>query len=392
MSRPARLRVGVIGLGRRGSEHLETLAQLGDRFELVAVCDASESAARATAEAVGVQPYSDTERLFVEAKLDLVIIATPPETHHLMAEAAAKYGVHMLMETPLGLTRRMMDRIVDCVSRSGVKAEVGEQMFRRPTDRLAKKVIDAGLIGRILRVNSYYDDAGHNSVYHTMSRMRVMAGADVEEVRGFTREYDKIAPRAGVLQDEHWSRAEVVYANGIVGALTYVTNWTLPLRGGHPRFFSIEGTEGFVVSGQGTQPNMLRRLEEGQPVDYPLKVDTTRVGDLDVPVRFSYETDPPVELSNPFADRVLDRPGARTGGYDGFGRAVELDSIYRAITENVEPEYGLARARRDQELSILITEAAYLNLTLPGHWPDPEDTAWEAEVHEEFRRAYGMEV
>src|SRR5205814_925957 len=140
--------------------------------------------------------------------------------------------------------------------------------------------------------------------------------ADVEEIRGFTRQYPKIAHRAGELLDEQWTRAEVVYANGIVGSLTYVTNWTLPLRGGHPRFFSVEGTDGFITTGQGTSPNMLRRVEQGQAVDYPLRVETHRVGDLDVPTRFSYETDPPVELPNPFADRVLDRPGARTGGYD----------------------------------------------------------------------------
>jgi hypothetical protein len=222
--------------------------------------------------------------------------------------------------------------------------------------------------------------------------MRVFAGADAEEVRGFTRSYEKIAPRAGELLDERWSRAEVVYANGVVGSLTYVTNWMFPLRGGHPRFFSVEGTEGFITTGQGTMPNMLRRVEQGQAVDYPLKVDTQRVDDQDVPVRFVYETNPPVELRNPHADRVLDRPGARTGGYDGLGRASELDSIYRAVTENVGPEYGLARARRDQELSILITEAARLGMTLPAHWPDPEDTAWEHEVHEDFRRKYGFEV
>ncbi|HZT06769.1 MAG TPA: Gfo/Idh/MocA family oxidoreductase [Chloroflexota bacterium] len=387
-----RARIGVVGLGRRGSEHIETLAALPDRFELVAVCDVSESLAQETAETVGAEAYSDLNELFDKAKLDIVIVATPADTHHLVAQAAADHGVHMLIETPLGLTRRMMDSIIEAVARAGVKAEVGEQMWRRPPDRLAKKASDAGLIGSVLRVSSYYDDAGHNSVYHTIGRMRVFVGADVDEVRGFTRSYERIAVRPGSskLVDEHWSRAELMFANGVVGALTYVTNWTLPLRGGHPRFFSIEGTEGFIVTGNGS-PNMLRRVERGRAVDYPLVVETRRVADQDVPVRFAYETDPPIELLNPYHDRVLDTPRSRTPGFDGIGRAYELDRIHRAVTENAEPEYGLDRARRDQELSITITEAARLGRTLPAHL-DSQETAWEREIHEEFRRAYGFDV
>jgi predicted dehydrogenase len=49
MNQRTRLRLGVVGVGRRGREHLDTIASLGDRYDLVAVCDLSEAAAQAAA-------------------------------------------------------------------------------------------------------------------------------------------------------------------------------------------------------------------------------------------------------------------------------------------------------------------------------------------------------
>jgi hypothetical protein len=69
-----------------------------------------------------------------------------------------------------------------------------------------------------------------------MTRLRTgvvgLGRRGVEEVRGFTRRYEQIAVRPGSpgLMDEHWTRAELMFANGVVGSLTYVTNWTLPKR------------------------------------------------------------------------------------------------------------------------------------------------------------------
>lgn len=389
MNERIRLRLGVVGVGRRGREHLDTIAALGDRYDLVAVCDLSEAAAQAAAASTGVKAYSNLREFFQSAKPDVIVITTPPDTHHVVVRMAAERGVHMLVETPLALTRAMMDSILEDVARTGVKAEVGENMWRRPSDRLTRQVLDAGLIGRVLRISSYYDDAGENSCYHTMSRMRIYADSEVEEVRAYARNFQGVAPvdtGRGFVTDETWTQAELRYANGIIGSCTYVTNWTRPLRAGHPRFTSIEGTEGFIVTGLGS-PNMVRRLEDGRAVDYPLKVETRSIEGVEVPVRFSFETSPAFEFVNPFADRIVYRGGQR----DGIARAVELDSLYRAVTKDEEPAYTVARARRDQELSILITESARVDRVLPARFESDAETPWEHEKHEAFRRRWGLD-
>src|SRR6266511_3778695 len=92
-----RLRIGVAGVGGRGRDHLETLAALTDRFELVAVCDLSEAAAQAVGASSGVPAYANLEEFFAQARLVVVLIATPRDTHHLVAKMAAAHGVHMLI-------------------------------------------------------------------------------------------------------------------------------------------------------------------------------------------------------------------------------------------------------------------------------------------------------
>lgn len=371
---------------------METISALLDRFDLVAVCDLSEPVAQEIAASAGARAYSNLKEFFAREKLDVVVITTPRETHHLVAKMAADHGVHMLVETPLGQTRQMMDFLCNAVGQSGVKAEVGENMWRRPPERLTRKVLDAGLIGKVLRLSSYYDDAGDNHCYHTMSRMRVFAGAEVEEVMAYSRTFSEIVPtlRGQAPTGEIWTHAVLSFSNGIMGSVTYANTWTTPLRAGHPRFFSIEGTEGFIVTGLGS-PNRLRRVEEGRAVDYPLQIETRRVGDQDVPSRFSYQTDPAIEFVNPFDDRVLHQGGLEGRWWDAISRADELDSIYRAVTTNGEPAYGLARARRDQELSIVITESARLNQPLAGALEDDGETVWEHEQHEAFRRQWGFD-
>lgn len=63
-----RLRIGLVGAGRRGQVHLATLDALGDWFELAAICDVSEETGRAASE--GYSP-TDHQRWTRAVKLRL---------------------------------------------------------------------------------------------------------------------------------------------------------------------------------------------------------------------------------------------------------------------------------------------------------------------------------
>ena len=62
--------------------------------------------------------------------------------------------------------------------------------------------------------------------------------------------------------------------------------------------------------------------------------------------------------------------------------------MFRAVTEDIEPEYGPVNARRDLELWIAIRESARRGsawITLPIQ----EMTGFECQIHEAYERKYG---
>lgn len=387
MAQGQRLRLGLLGVGRRGQGHLSAIEGLGDRYEFVAACDVNETNARA-AQLPGISIYTDVREFFSKAKLDVVDIVTPAETHHLMAKLAAEYGVHMLIETPLAPTRALMDFIGEAAEKAGVHVEVGENMWRQPQGRLNRKALDAGLIGKVLRVSSFYESIGQLGCYHSMSLMQLYAGAQVEEVRGFTRrfEVEPVKSYSTSYAAEDWVQAILLFSNGVIGSCTYLSSWLTPLRSGHSHLFTIEGTSGFINGGRGVS-DTLYRLENNEQVSYQLKTEALGKGEKEIPTRFYYETSPRVEYLNPFSDSPLnyaDRWGVR----DIIAIADELTSIHRTVTTKSKPDYGIARARRDQELSIAIHESARLD-GRPVQIPLTEMTVWEKERHQELGTKWG---
>ncbi len=80
------MRVGIIGLGRAGTIHLEAWKAVPGA-EVTAVCDTSPAGIR-KARAAGVEAYEDPALMFDEQHLDAVSICTPPVDHAALTIAA----------------------------------------------------------------------------------------------------------------------------------------------------------------------------------------------------------------------------------------------------------------------------------------------------------------
>ena len=96
-----RLRVGVIGCGLIAQVmHLPYLRELEDRFEIAALCDVSDEARAACAREYGVsEEYASWQEL-ISRPLDAVLVLTSG-SHAPIALAAAKAGLHTLVEKPM---------------------------------------------------------------------------------------------------------------------------------------------------------------------------------------------------------------------------------------------------------------------------------------------------
>lgn len=140
--------VGLIGAGRMGSFHAETLARRLPGARLAAVADPASGAAQRLADRLGCsRALTDIGQLLADPAIDAVVIATPARTHADLVEAAAHAGKAVYCEKPMALTLADADRAIAATRQAAVPLQVG---FNRRYDagfRAAHDKIAAGAIG-----------------------------------------------------------------------------------------------------------------------------------------------------------------------------------------------------------------------------------------------------
>jgi predicted dehydrogenase len=116
-----------------------------------------EGPLRQAAEDFGWQEYSTDWRTVVQRPdIDVVDIATPPNTHAEIAIAAAEAGKHIFCEKPFTVTVDEAHRALDAVRRAGVKHMLGFNYRRVPALALARDLIASGRLGRIYHFRAAY--------------------------------------------------------------------------------------------------------------------------------------------------------------------------------------------------------------------------------------------
>ena len=156
MSDPA---IGLVGCGGMGHRHLRAYGALrsigADGFRLAAVCDprrdAAEHAADLVEELLGARPavFASTEELIASGAVEAIDLVTEPSIHHLIAVPALASGIHVISEKPLGVTVRACREMVDAAAASGAVLATAENYRRDGPNRLARAVLDSGMLGEI---------------------------------------------------------------------------------------------------------------------------------------------------------------------------------------------------------------------------------------------------
>jgi predicted dehydrogenase len=119
-----RLRVGVIGCGLVAQVmHLNYLRELADQFEIAAICDLSEEVRTACAREYGVAQTFATWQELLEKPLDAVLVLTSG-SHAPIAIAAAKAGMHVMVEKPMCFSVAEGQAMVAAADAAGVRLMV----------------------------------------------------------------------------------------------------------------------------------------------------------------------------------------------------------------------------------------------------------------------------
>jgi myo-inositol 2-dehydrogenase/D-chiro-inositol 1-dehydrogenase len=149
-----RVGVALIGSGRMGAFHAETVARRVPGARLVAVADPAPGAAdRLTGALGGGRAYTDVAQLWADPDVDAVVIAAPARSHADLVVAASAAGKHVFCEKPMAVTLADADRAIDAARSAGVVLQVGFNRRFAADWRAARNLLDDGALGtpRLLR-------------------------------------------------------------------------------------------------------------------------------------------------------------------------------------------------------------------------------------------------
>ncbi|WP_342048095.1 Gfo/Idh/MocA family protein [Bacillus sp. OTU530] len=149
------LKIGVIGTGAIGREHIKRITNNLSGGKIVAVTDVNQESAKSAVEQFRLDAaiYPDDKALVADANVDAVLVTSWGPAHEQSVLAAIEAGKYVFCEKPLATTAEGCMRIVEAEMKHGKRlVQVG---FMRRYDIgyvQLKEAIDSNYIGEPLMI------------------------------------------------------------------------------------------------------------------------------------------------------------------------------------------------------------------------------------------------
>ncbi|HEX6623858.1 MAG TPA: Gfo/Idh/MocA family oxidoreductase [Pyrinomonadaceae bacterium] len=327
------IHVGILGGGNISETHARAAGETAGARVAAVYGENRERAAR-LARDYGGTLYDSLDAFLAHEPLDVVLVGSPSGLHAEQGAAAARRGLHVLVEKPIDITPARADLLIEECARAGVKLGVFFQDRVAPGVVRLKELVEAGALGRPIlasgrvkwyRPPEYYggsrwrgtwalDGGGAlmNQGVHTVDLLLWLLG-DVERV------YAKAATALHRIEVEDTLVATLEFRSGALGTLEAATS----VYPGYRRRVELTGTEGTLV----------------------LEHDRIVVADL---------RNPPADL-NATTEESGNASAASPVVSDVSGHRRILEDFLRAIADDTPPRCDGREGRRSVEL----VEAVY---------------------------------
>ena len=254
----ARNGVGIVGLGLAIKPHVLALRDLADRVEIVGGFSPTPARRAEFSRTWGIAAVDTLEALLEDARVSIVVIATPPRSHAELALQAARAGKHVLVEKPVDVDHPSARSLVDEVERLGRTFGVVLQHRFRPGAIALREQLRQKVLGDLVSISAsirwwrsfqYFAEPGRGTLardaggvlltqaIHTLDLLLDLVGP----ARRVNAQCRTSALRR--IDTEDIACAAVEYANGAVGVIDATTT-AYP---GFPERIEIAGTKGAAL-------------------------------------------------------------------------------------------------------------------------------------------------
>jgi myo-inositol 2-dehydrogenase / D-chiro-inositol 1-dehydrogenase len=227
-----KLQIGIIGAGRIGRVHAETLAFRLPEAAPVMISDSNVDVATQVAERCGIlRSVQNNDEILANPAIDAVLICSPTGTHADLVVQAARAGKHIFCEKPIDHSLAKIDLALREVARAGVKFQIG---FNRRFDANFARVRAAVVHGEIGVPHlmhiisrdpgpppiSYIRTSGGiflDMTIHDFDMARFLVGDEVESV--YTAGGVRVDPEIGKAGDLDTVLIVLHFKNGVIGTI-----------------------------------------------------------------------------------------------------------------------------------------------------------------------------
>jgi myo-inositol 2-dehydrogenase/D-chiro-inositol 1-dehydrogenase len=227
-----KLNVGIIGAGRIGKVHAETLAFRVPGAAPVAIADTNVEMARGVAKKYGIPGvFGSAEEVFSNRDVHAVLICSPTDTHADLVIRAAQAGKHIFCEKPIDHSLPKIDQALAAVKKAGVKFQVGfNRRFDANFARVRKSVV-SGEIGTPHLMHIISRDPGPPPIsyikvsggifldmaIHDFDMARFLTGDEVESV--YTAAAVRVDPEIGEAGDLDTALTVLHFKGGVIATI-----------------------------------------------------------------------------------------------------------------------------------------------------------------------------
>jgi predicted dehydrogenase len=210
------MRVGVIGTGNMGMNHLRVYSSMREECELVGVYDANPVRASEAAGLYGIMAFSRLEDLL--AKVDAVSVVVPTPVHYEVGDLCLEHGVHVLMEKPITETVPQARKLIRKAQRLGLRLQVGHIELFNPAIHVLKSILAGEEIISFdihrmspLEERNKYSDVVKDLMIHDIYMLMYLLGGNIAKLYAVGRRYYDTVKHAQIL---------LGFDNGVTAQLT----------------------------------------------------------------------------------------------------------------------------------------------------------------------------